>query len=182
MTEPTKTEAWERQPGETDKQWRAFKVFRDMGEDRTIKKTAEKLGTHISLMDRWSAKNAWLARARGFDDWADQQLKREMQRGINRMAHRHATVAQSLLGKAIQKLQGLNGETMTTQEMLQTVRLAVDVERLSRGEATERSDAGPGIGVVAVVPAQAASVDEWLKQAEAYKKAKQDETAERDDD
>lgn len=65
---------WDRQPGETAKQHRAFLQYRDLGPDRSIAAAVAKLpgrtkaGTKSARpWERWSAKFNWIERAQAWD-------------------------------------------------------------------------------------------------------------------
>ena len=65
---------WERLPGETDKAWAAFQVYRDLplfGEKstrRTLVNAARILDySDDQQLAKWSSKNSWVDRTRGYD-------------------------------------------------------------------------------------------------------------------
>ena len=64
----------ERQEKETQKAWEAFKVYRDLGHERTHLKVAELVGKtpgYCRTLERWSSKNDWVARAQAYDDYME---------------------------------------------------------------------------------------------------------------
>lgn len=58
---------WEQLPREAAKPFAAFKVYLDMGAERTVPKVAGQLGKSGSLIRRWAVKFDWHARALAFD-------------------------------------------------------------------------------------------------------------------
>ena len=58
---------WERQSEETPKQYEAFACYRDMGPSRSLQAVGRELGKSRALMERWSAANGWVERARALD-------------------------------------------------------------------------------------------------------------------
>lgn len=70
------TRPWERWPEETDKAFRAFRIYRDMGEDRSLPKVAEKLGKssgYTRVLEDWSSAHHWRTRVTDFDRYVDHQ-------------------------------------------------------------------------------------------------------------
>ena len=62
--------SFERLPGETDRAFAAFLVYRNMGADRSIRKAGRKLSKNYATLNQWSVKNSWTERAAAFDDHA----------------------------------------------------------------------------------------------------------------
>ncbi len=54
--------AFEQQPKESDKAFAAFSVYLSQGPDRSLAKTAVKLGRSKVLMEKWSSRFDWPAR------------------------------------------------------------------------------------------------------------------------
>ncbi len=54
--------AFEQQPKESDKAFAAFSVYLSMGAERSLAKTAAKLGRSKVMMEKWSRKFDWPAR------------------------------------------------------------------------------------------------------------------------
>src|SRR3989442_1033130 len=55
--------AFEQQPRESAKAFAAFTVYLGMGADRSLAAVGQKLGKSVGLIERWSGKFAWPARA-----------------------------------------------------------------------------------------------------------------------
>ncbi len=60
-------ELWHKQPDESPEAYAAFRAYRDLGSERSTAKVARKLGKSKQLMDRWSSRHGWVARAAAFD-------------------------------------------------------------------------------------------------------------------
>src|SRR5512138_2606357 len=58
---------WEQQPRESDKAFAAFSVYLSQGPERSLAKTAEKLGRSKLLMERWSSRHDWPARVAAYN-------------------------------------------------------------------------------------------------------------------
>jgi len=66
---------WERMPAETNESWVAFNeyiklspVAEEPSQKRKLKNVAERLNINPDTISRWSAHNAWVERARAYDD------------------------------------------------------------------------------------------------------------------
>jgi len=58
---------YHRFPCETSRAFAAFGVYRDLGEKRSIRRTAAECGTVASQVQKWAQRHQWSARARIFD-------------------------------------------------------------------------------------------------------------------
>ncbi len=59
--------AFEQQPKESDKAFAAFSVYLSQGPERSLAKTAAKLGRSKVLMEKWSSKFDWPARVAAYN-------------------------------------------------------------------------------------------------------------------
>lgn len=75
---------WERQPGETDKAYAAFRLYRDMNPStRSITAARQQSGkTSDRQWEEWSGKYAWVERAAAYDAWSDTIRRDERERGF----------------------------------------------------------------------------------------------------
>lgn len=134
---------WQRQPKETAKSWEAFRLYRDMGEGRTLAKVAAQLGKSEAIVSRWSGNHGWVARAAAWDDHVDEQRRDVAVREARKMAERHALISQGITRKVADWLQGLSKEDVekwSVRDASRALEIAVKIERLSRGEATDRTE------------------------------------------
>ena len=150
MAKENKAKPWERQDGETPKQFEAFAAYRDMGEERSQVKVAEKLCKSVQLISRWSAANNWVERVAAWDDEQDRILRREQLKEIRKMRDRHAQGAMAMFAKALQGLKGLDIEELSPQDIVKMLSEAVKIERLSRGDTSEVIEERQGEAVDAV--------------------------------
>jgi len=132
-------EIWERLPNESSKAYQAFCEYRDMGADRSIRKLAQARGkpTSTKWLCHWSAKHNWVERARAYDDYLEQEKRKEQEKAILEMVERHTKEAMALQQKALERLKTLNPDELTTRDVLNYLLEAMKVERLCRGEPTE---------------------------------------------
>jgi hypothetical protein len=135
---------WDRKQGESNKAYRAFCIYRDMGIDRSLKRVGEELKISGALAGRWSSRYGWVARAQAWDDRLDaeaQKAKIKAQaKAREEMTERHAKLAKVLQSKVVERLQNLNPRELSPGDVAKWVDVAVKVERLSYGEPTENVD------------------------------------------
>lgn len=142
-------EPWERQPGEQLMAFRCFAAYRDMGANggrRSIEKTAKSVtkndGTPHSAgtLRNWSRKHNWRERVDAWDAWCDKQAREEVLRGRTAMLRRHTDIAQAMLVKAVKAMQRIPDDELTAQDITRMVDTASKLERISRGDVTERTE------------------------------------------
>lgn len=132
-------EIWERLPGESSKAYQAFCEYRDMGADRSIRKLAQARGkpTSTKWLSHWSAKYSWVERAKAYDDYLEQEKRKEQEKAILEMVERHTKEAMALQQKALERLKSLDPNELSTRDVLSYLMEAIKLERLSRGEPNE---------------------------------------------
>ena len=142
-------ELWERQPGEGPQAFNAFAAYRDSGIDgkrRSLQKTAESLtkrdGSNYSVgtLKEWSRKHNWQMRVDAFDQEMDRQVQEELIKGKTAMLKNHIGIAKAMLTKALKGLQRMPDDELTPQDVARFVDTGSKLERISRGETTERTD------------------------------------------
>lgn len=133
-------ELWKRQDGEGAQAFQAFAEYRDMGAERSLAKVAQKLGKSKALMERWSSRWHWGVRVDAWDDEMDRQVREELAKGITEMRRNHVGIAKAMLVKSLQALKKIPAEEMTSRDIATMVDVAAKLERISRGEATERTE------------------------------------------
>jgi len=88
-------ELWERQPGETQRAYHCFSVFRDLGKTRTVLaafrqetgKTEAKQAAGV--WNAWVKQYEWRSRVNAYDDFCDRQLL-EQKMEAKQQAHKEA--------------------------------------------------------------------------------------------
>lgn len=76
---------YDRQPKESDPAWLAFRTYRDMGLERSLRKTREKLERpegYMRMLEDWSSKHDWRARVKVWDE--DEYRRADAEEGENR--------------------------------------------------------------------------------------------------
>lgn len=99
--------AWEPEPGESAKAFRAFKLYRDMGSERSLARTAETYygsRSNLAQIRVWSSKFHWVARVRAYDAWlemvANDAIERYQQEKATEFAARQARIREKWLEAA----------------------------------------------------------------------------------
>lgn len=133
------TEIWERLPNESSKAYQAFCIYRDLGVERSLEKVAQNRGKpgSKSWLNTWSTKYHWVERAQAYDDYLEQEKRKEQEKAILEMVERHTKEAMALQQKALERLKSLDPNELSTKDVLSYLMEAMKLERLSRGEPTE---------------------------------------------
>lgn len=146
-------EAWERQQGEPVKAWHAFRVFRDLGAERSIDKTAEDTAVTYrpSTLRDWAKRWNWTERAAAHDGHLDRRRLKAAGEAIEKMTARQierAVKLQDVGGKffdAVVKKVDEDPDSilkhLTAHTALRAIELGVDVERRARGAETAAAEA-----------------------------------------
>ena len=137
---------WERQPNESDVAFEAFVEYRDMGVKRSCAKVAKELSKSTTMINRWSSVHGWGARINAWTNEQDRLTREELTKGVAAMRKNHADIAVHMLDKALKALQRIPTEELTMQDIARAVDVASKLERLSRGEVTERTEGRNTIG------------------------------------
>jgi chromatin segregation and condensation protein Rec8/ScpA/Scc1 (kleisin family) len=156
MSEEEKRE-WDRQPGESSRAYAQFCLYRDMGQERSLRKLAAggKPAANLRQLEHWSSRWKWVHRCQKYDDYLAYQDRLRHEKEREQMNDRHAKIAvlgqniivremESLLAKAQS-----GGAQMTPADVARLMDVTVRVERLARGEPSESHEVtGPGHGPV----------------------------------
>lgn len=144
---------WERQTdvAETAKAFEAFAIYRDLGPARSAEKTAADLGKTSRHIQEWCTAFGWVERAAAWDDEADrkQRAVAETERILarQRMLEGHAKLGQAMTTIAAEGLLGYSSaqpggsariRALAASELARLAETGAKMERLARGESTER--------------------------------------------
>jgi len=123
---------WTRRDDETSKAYKAFEIYRNMGRNRSIRKTHDEVygegAGNIRFVHHWSSKYDWVDRATAFDDHLEEKRRKkheaEMTKGLS-----HAAVRLQKL----KKLHDLLEEEIFENEAhwLEDLKLTPDGQRIS---------------------------------------------------
>lgn len=151
MAKENTPDPWERQEGETPRAYEAFCVYRDLGPNRSITKTAQELNKNRTTIGEWSTKYEWVKRAAAWDSEQDRIARRMQIEEIKKMRKKHAALANSMLIKAAKALQKIPVEEIKAVDISRLVEVGSKLERLSRGDVgdvIEERDGGQAESVV----------------------------------
>jgi len=147
-------EPWERQPGETDRQFYAFTVYRDQpltGGRRSLAGVTKVLQRTSSWrVERWSVQNQWVPRALAWDDEQDRVWRASVLREKHRIAQKHARLAASLQARALEGLAQLDTSAMSAGDVVALMKAAREFELGVYGRLNDEAE-GPGAGSPVVV-------------------------------
>lgn len=136
---------WERQEGETTKAFYAFVIYRDLGHNRSISRvhqayieTTSKTRSCLRTIGGWSAKYGWVKRAQAYDAYMDGLAREEKVKAAKEMSMRHLTLGMAMQQKGAERLQDLDGKDMKVRDAISAIAQGTRLERLIRGEPTER--------------------------------------------
>lgn len=147
-----KIEPWERQPGETEKAYEAFLIFKNLGPGRTLQKVAEKLRKSGSLIRRWKAQCDWENRVEAYDRENERKEQIATQQARKKMIERHIKIGTSLQGKALQALETIKPGEMKPQDIERFLQFGTKLESENR-EKQETKQAGQGQSAAAMLAA-----------------------------
>lgn len=150
-------EPWDRQPGETHKQYSRFEIFRQLGRMRTLKQAVEMLHgvgdasvSYRTLM-QYAYEYRWTERAEAHDRAQDQLEAARLLQLRNEMYSRHRRLASGLLAKAVAGLQNIQPADMTPLDVVRFIKYGAEIETRALGEPTQiHTHTGPGGGPVQV--------------------------------
>ena len=126
---------WERQDGETEKAFSAFKAYLEM-EDRNVTSLAKRLSKSRQLLVKWKQKYNWQERCIAWDKSLQEIEYKTTVKERKKMAKRHIAIAMSMQAKAVEALKQIDVSKLTPGEIIRLFDTSVKIERLSRGEAT----------------------------------------------
>lgn len=146
--EVAKRDDWERQDGESDVAFEAFKIYRDMGAKRSGSRVAGKLSKSITLIRRWSSRWKWLLRCESWELEEDRLHRAGMLKSKQRMDREHIEIAREIRSFATGQLKALRAEAKAKGKDLDAVLLAhpdllrflteaAKLERVAHGEPGE---------------------------------------------
>jgi hypothetical protein len=162
MAKTNHARPWERQPGETDAEFQAFQVYRDMtahggayeGQGRNLKKlhkllqeTEGKQARSAAMLGEWHKFRDWKRRCYHFDLHMDSVVLKTTERTLREMRERHIKLAMKMQKASFIELSKLvdqvirkakrDPEAISAKELVRFAEIGVKLERLSRGESTE---------------------------------------------
>lgn len=175
--DPIPQQPWERQPGESETAYAAFRRYRDMpvGERSIQRSVGEDASTQkVRRHKAWSAEFSWVERAAAYTDHLDRIARQERERAIRDMERRHAHSAQAIHAVVNAKLAAWNrtpeareaaAEALTPYQLARLLDTATRVERAALGHVPDpppkKPDRAPLLAELAEVKARAREDGDW---------------------
>lgn len=135
---------WERQKGESGKAFETFKIYRDLGDKRTVSAVVKELEKSRSLIDRWGKNWDWEERARAYDNEIEKEAKKQAVKDRKEMVKRHIDVAMEIIEKAIKAFRVMPICDMTPKDIKEFLKFGIELERLNRADIDEKTNAAGG--------------------------------------
>lgn len=118
----------------------AFAEYCALGPDRSLRKLVDKVSTNLAQLGIWSRNHSWQERVAQYDIAQIKERERKKQADIEKMNERHAQIGITQQARAIKQIEELiAAKKFGSQASVQLLKLATDLERLARGEPTERT-------------------------------------------
>ncbi len=136
MAEPVQY-SWQQLPGETDKAYEAFAVYRNLEpNERSLSRVTSELAKSIPLVKRWSSQWQWVERARDWDHYQELRILEARIQEKQQMDERHLKIIRAARNKAVEALTNMDAETLAKNacELRHWIVEFVKLERLIMGE------------------------------------------------
>jgi hypothetical protein len=131
---------WLKQVNESGAAFKAFELYRDAEPKISAQQAADILGRNVNTVKKWCAVNLWKSRREAWISYQSKLVVDELLQGIPKMRKTHADIASTMLIKAMKALKAMPVETMLPRDVSTMVDIATKLERISRGEATEKTE------------------------------------------
>lgn len=140
MEQRNNKKPWEQFDGESAKAFEAFAVYRDQGSARSCQAVARALHKSSALVRRWRERWYWSTRVQAWDTSIDNRVCETQAKARVEMAERHAKIAMLAQQKILEGLKQVDPADASIGELLRSFEVAAKIERLARGEPTERQE------------------------------------------
>ena len=144
--------AWDRQPGESQKAWQTFELYRTLGVNRSMRRVAEVVHKSLHTIAAWACAHNWVDRTREWELYENKRAQREEQEAVKEMRRIHAEAGATLLKRGFGRLAVINPKMISPRTLLRFVELGAKLEARARGPAeeihkVEHGLSGDGTGV-----------------------------------
>lgn len=138
---------WERLVNESAKSFEAFVRYRDMGPDRSLARVAKELGKSTTLIERWSARDAWVVRVEAWEVEQDRLWRQQQIASRREVGKRHLRIANAMQGRLVDALARLDVATLAPRDIAYWLEVSAKVQRQAIGQgdqlAVTGADGGP---------------------------------------
>ncbi len=129
---------WERLPDESERAYRAFILYLDMGQgERSLKKVLQELskkGSYIKQLQRWSSRHSWVARVTAYDQHIIAQHRERHLSERLQMYIEHAEIYANMRNmgfNAIKERLEKDPNSITPHQLIKLITSAMEIERMS---------------------------------------------------
>jgi hypothetical protein len=129
---------WEKQEGETAQDFRMFETYRDADPKISTAEVARRYKKSTETAGKVCHAKKWVERRDAFADHIGKLTVDELERGIPKMRKLHVDIARTMYLKALEALKSTPANKLTPQNISQMIDIGAKLERISRGEATEK--------------------------------------------
>jgi len=126
-------DAWERQPGESPRNYGLFLIFRDTGRIRSVAQIASMSPISYGATARVARLGKWVERAQRWDAEQDRIANIRLQDAREDMARRHTKAAKTLMEKALARLATLDINKISPHALILMIDTAAKIERAALG-------------------------------------------------
>jgi len=133
-------ESWEKVAGEKAEPFAAFCVFRDYGPERSIRKAVDSVEQGEAERERkhrkwrnWSALFRWRERAENYDQYREKLKQTEVRKTIEAQGEVHREITGKMLRVVGKKLDTMNAEDLTQNNVTEWAVAAIKMEREAAG-------------------------------------------------
>ena len=130
-------EPWERQPEETARAFEAFCVYRDLGANRSIRKTGQELNKNCTTIGEWSSKYEWVKRVAAWDAEQDRIARAEMMADMAATRKRQRNQAKRMQEKGMALLESISLGDAKLSEIVSLLKTGMEQERIAIGDVGE---------------------------------------------
>ncbi|MMZ45692.1 hypothetical protein D1872_72960 [compost metagenome] len=131
-------ELYERQPGETDREYQIWLAYRDAYPSvrPSNRLVAEQLGTTVNVVSKVSQRWGFPVRMQAWAKHCDELIMRKRQEEIVGMNESHVSMAATLNAKLKTAIDGIQPSSLSPKEIQGLMKVATDLERKARLDTT----------------------------------------------
>jgi hypothetical protein len=148
---------WEQQPAETNRNYGLFQMYRDHGRIRSVAQVATMIDYTYPTVARIARYNKWVERAGRWDAEQDRITAIRLQGKREEMAIRHAQAANTLMKKALERLETLDINAISPHALILMMDTAARIERAALGLETMKGGAAAPAPTVTVTSTTSAA-------------------------
>lgn len=117
---------------ESEQAYEAFKIYIELGNQRSIQAVADKLQKSYTLIKRWKDRWNWKDRALEYDNKIEMEAQSAVIAERKKMIRRHIKLAMAMERKASKALKNMSEDEMSAKDIKEFVKVATELERMNR--------------------------------------------------